>query len=406
MTTNSTARCLRAVLFGSLLAIAGCGADPTASDPATSTPTTPPVAAAPDHGALLGAEPFTDIDTRITGVGATAQRLRYRSTSGIDGSGTEVTGTVFTPAGAPPAGGWPIVTVGHGTTGVTDDCAPSRSPDLLGAIDLVLPLLARGYVVAVSDFEGLGTDRPHPYLEPDTAGYNLIDIVPAARSAVPDTSDRWAALGQSQGGQASWSAAELAPEYGKGTTFVGSADLSPPTDLSSVAAPGEKLTTPQQLFLPLIIAGLQVQHPELDPSAYLHGILADNRDKLESCSAQGTKIDVALRLKPADSAPRSDADRSRMAGWLAERALPKRPAGGPMLVTVDGRDNLVLPEWTRDSVEKACARGDVIQLLTRPDGRHADPRDVPDAVEWIAARFAGAPAPNTCANRTGDSPTG
>ncbi len=398
---------LRPARLGVVLLIAvvsACTADTEApadrSDSVVVSTAGPPVAA-PEHGTLVAAEPVADVDRRVAALGATALRLRYRSTSGVDGSPAEVTGIVFVPAGPAPAGGRSVVTVGHGTTGGTDDCAPSRYPNLLGSIDLVIPLLERGYLVAVSDLDGLGNGRPHPYLEPDTAGYNLIDIVRAAQAAVPETSNRWAALGESQGGQASWSAAELAPGYAAGLDFVGAANLSPAADVSPVAEPGTVLSVPQQMFLPLIVSGLAVSHPELDPDAYLHGALSAQREALVSCTtpAAANKIDIALGLRPADSEPRTPQDRARIGTWLRDRALPKRPAGGPMLVLIDERDNSVRPEWTRAAVERACALGDVIELRSRPDGLHADPRDVPVAVDWVADRFDGVVASTTCPSR-------
>ena len=36
-----------------------------------------------------------------------------------------MTGMVAVPNGTAPAGGWPVVTWGHGTNGMADVCAPS-----------------------------------------------------------------------------------------------------------------------------------------------------------------------------------------------------------------------------------------------------------------------------------------
>lgn len=351
--------------------------------------------AAPDpaeRGLVTAAEPFT-------GEGLSGQKILYRSTSGIDGRGTEVSGTVFVPPGRAPAGGWPVVTVGHPTTGLLDDCAPSRHGNLLGSAGLVRDLLARGYVVAVTDYEGLGTDGPHPYLEPITAGYNLIDAVRAARTLVPDASTRWAAIGVSQGGQAAWAAAERAGRYGDGLEFVGAASLSPPADLSPIVSDGPpNLDVPQQIFLPMLLDGLAVSHPDLDASAYIRGPLADNRDVIRSCTGAlaSRKLSVALNLTPADTLPRSDEDVARMREWLTADALPQQQASGPLLVVVAGRDNLIRPDWTTAAVGRACGQGDVVELRYRPDDVHADAKALPGAVEWISDRFAGVPASSTC----------
>lgn len=387
------------VLLAVAAVAAGCAAPdgtsaPTAAPPAPPAATTTP--AAPDpavRGDVVVAEPFV-------GTGLSGQKILYRSTSGIDGRGTEVSGTVFAPAGQPPPGGWPVVSVGHPTTGLLDDCAPSRYPDLLGSDGMVRDLLARGYVVAVTDYEGLGTDGPHPYLEPKTAARNVIDAVRAARKIVPDTSPRWAAIGVSQGGQASWAAAEQAAPYGDGLEFVGAASLSPPADLSPIVSDGPpKLSVAQQMLLPNLLDGLAVSHPDLDASAYIRGPLADNRDVVRSCRGPlaAQRLSVAMHLTPADTLPRSTEDITRMREWLSRDALPQRPAAGPMLVVIAGRDVLIDADWTLAAVDRACGLGDVIETRHRVDDAHADGRAVPGALDWISGRFTGAPVVNTCA---------
>ncbi|BCN82481.1 lipase family protein [Prescottella equi] len=376
-------------------ALVGCSATADDRTPRTTATQTSQAVAAPDpaeRGLVTAAEPFT-------GEGLSGQKILYRSTSGIDGRGTEVSGTVFVPPGRAPAGGWPVVTVGHPTTGLLDDCAPSRHGNLLGSAGLVRDLLARGYVVAVTDYEGLGTDGPHPYLEPITAGYNLIDAVRAARTLVPDASTRWAAIGVSQGGQAAWAAAERAGRYGDGLEFVGAASLSPPADLSPIVSDGPpNLDVPQQIFLPMLLDGLAVSHPDLDASAYIRGPLADNRDVIRSCTGAlaSRKLSVALNLTPADTLPRSDEDVARMREWLTADALPQQQASGPLLVVVAGRDNLIRPDWTTAAVGRACGQGDVVELRYRPDDVHADAKALPGAVEWISDRLSGVPASSTC----------
>ncbi len=251
------------VVASALLVSVGCGSDasPDVSVTDTSTTTTPSVESSAQRGVVFDSEPFTST-AEVAASGASAVKILYGSTSGIDGRETQVSGTVFTPPGTPPEGGWPIVSIGHGTTGISDDCAPSASPTLFGTIGLVAPFLDSGYVVAVSDFEGLGTPDPHPYLQPDTAAFNVIDAVRAARNVVPDTSTRWATLGLSQGGQASWAAAEEADTYGDGLEFVGAANLSPAADISPIISSDSEvnLSLPQQLLLPYVLEGLS-PHP-------------------------------------------------------------------------------------------------------------------------------------------------
>jgi Secretory lipase len=180
-------------------------------------------------GTLLKATTMPMLDRRLTAMTSVAARIAYSSTSGITHEPTEVTGTVFAPIGRPPEGGWPIIAFGHPTVGILPDCAPSASPTLMNLSSTIMVLIKAGYAVTLSDFQGLGDARTyHPYLDAATAAYNLIDSVRAARKILPDTSDRWVALGISQGAQGSWAANELAAQYGSGLNLVGSVSLSPP----------------------------------------------------------------------------------------------------------------------------------------------------------------------------------
>ncbi len=258
-------RCLLAVLLCAA-ALVGCSATADDRTPRTTATQTSQSVAAPDpaeRGLVTAAEPFT-------GEGLSGQKILYRSTFRHRRAWHRGVGHCVRAARSGARG---RVAGGHRrppTTGLLDDCAPSRHGNLLGSAGLVRDLLARGYVVAVTDYEGPRHRRPHPYLETITAGYNLIDAVRAARTLVPDASTRWAAIGVSQGGQAAWAAAERAGRYGDGLEFVGAASLSPPADLSPIVSDGPpNLDVPQQIFLPMLLDGLAVSHPDLDASAYI-----------------------------------------------------------------------------------------------------------------------------------------
>ncbi|MFE5643612.1 lipase family protein [Rhodococcus sp. NPDC056516] len=389
------------LVASALLVSVACGSDvsPDISVTDTETTTTPPVENSAQRGVVFDSQPFTST-AEVAASGASAVKILYGSTSGIDGRETQVSGTVFTPPGTPPEGGWPIVSIGHGTTGISDDCAPSTSPTLFGTIGLVAPFLDSGYVVAVSDFEGLGTPDPHPYLQPDTAAFNVIDAVRAARNVVPDTSTRWATLGLSQGGQASWAAAEEAETYGDGLEFVGAANLSPAADISPIISSDSEvnLSLPQQLLLPYVLEGLSLTHPELERTDYVRGAFEQNYELLTSCltSRATEKLGLVGKVTPADTRPATAEDADRIHAWLSDVALPRQRASGPMYVVVGTNDNLIRPEWTEAAVERACADGDVIEFHARPGEGHADGAAVPGAVAWVKDRFAGVPAPNTC----------
>ena len=69
-------------------------------------------------------------DQNVPGLHGTVRRVMYHSRS-VMGTDIAVTGLILVPSGSPPAGGFPVVTWAHGTTGIADMCAPS-----LGASDV------------------------------------------------------------------------------------------------------------------------------------------------------------------------------------------------------------------------------------------------------------------------------
>ena len=72
------------------------------------------------------ATPVAYTETDFAGIADESVIMTYKML-GINGKETQATALVFTPEGTPPAKGWPIVAWAHGTTGVADQCAPSRN---------------------------------------------------------------------------------------------------------------------------------------------------------------------------------------------------------------------------------------------------------------------------------------
>ena len=95
--------------------------------------------------------------------GAHAYRVLYWST-GFAGGPIEVSGVIIIPAGVAPPQGRPVLAWAHPTTGVVSRCAPSLAGVFFASVQGLREMPARGYVVAVTDYPGLGTPEVHPYL--------------------------------------------------------------------------------------------------------------------------------------------------------------------------------------------------------------------------------------------------
>ncbi|WP_036460670.1 lipase family protein [Mycobacterium sp. 141] len=357
------------------------------------------------RGTLLQSFEHPKLDFSELPAGSGALTMTYRSISGITGQPTVVSGAVFTPPEPPPPGGWPVIGYAHGTVGVTSDCGPTADPRLFGDLTAVAIQLRQGYAVVFTDYAGLQgaspTDAsdPHPYLEPKSAAFNLIDAVRAARTAVPDLSSRWVALGASQGGETAWAAAEYFAAYGEGTDLLGSAAIAPTLDMSPLvqSAQASTLTTDQRYLYPYIVTGLAGVDKSIKPDDYLHDALRDNRTTLIACRADSLndKGELSSALANSDTRPSSPAAAERLASLLAAYALPQQPTQTPILAIYGGRDDTVPAAWTEVAMGRACALGDTIMRVRIEDAGHTlDPGAV--LGQWLTDRFAGIPATGNC----------
>ena len=122
--------------------------------------------------------------------GAQAWKIAYIS-SDIEGRNTISTGLVVAPVGQAPAEGRPIIAWAHGTTGTAQNCGPSQVLDpvvplneyfLLGGnswtdygIPNVEEFISQGFVVAATDYQGLGGGGKHQYSLANTNGKDLFN---------------------------------------------------------------------------------------------------------------------------------------------------------------------------------------------------------------------------------------
>ena len=310
-----------------------------------------------------------------------------------------VSGSVFTPQGPAPKGGWPVIALGHGTTGINEPCAPSGSASLLGLVDGVVGCVKLGYAVALPDYQGLGSPGVHPYTDARTAGLNMIDSVRALRRTFGDISDRWAAVGGSQGGAAAWAADEQAGTYAPELHLVGAVAYVPAADVSGVVdkAQAGTMTTDKQMIYEMVVESLARLHNDIKRDDFHRGAAANYWDELTACS--GAKVSdrpaAAQTLQPGDLAPSTRAAAERLRDLLEAWALPQQRLSAPLSVAFGGKDSFIDAQWTADAISRACALGGTVVWDLQPDKGHGDV-DIESQLVWLADRFAGKAATNDC----------
>jgi hypothetical protein len=350
-------------------------------------------------GSLVSAVSMNDFSRTNYGRSMRSARVTYRSTSGDDGAPTVVSGTVFTPLGQPPQGGWPVVSFGHGTLGWQENCGPSLSASLLGQDVAIDGFTKRGYAVAMADYQGLGSPGIHPYSDAKTAGLNMIDAVRALRRTFDGVSDRWAALGGSQGGGAAWAANEQAAVYAPELTLVGAVGLSPAADVSGIVnkAMAGTLTTDQGPVLQGILFSLARLHPDLNLDDYRHGAAIRYWDVLSACGGPDVHARTAATkaLGPDDFKPSTPNAADRLRGFLTRWALPQRKLTAPLYVEFAGKDTFIDPQWTRAAIKRACVLGGNVSWHEDPKAGHGDV-EWTASLAWLDDRFQGKRAVDEC----------
>jgi alpha-beta hydrolase superfamily lysophospholipase len=349
-----------------------------------------PFATGTGPGSVVSARTMPGLVWALRSLRPHAARIEYRSTDRASHP-TLVSGSVFTPRGDPPEGGWRVVGLGHGSTGISRSCAPSLAPDLRGSAVFVAAYLRAGYAVALPDYQGLGAPGAHPYLDSGVAGRNLVDAVRALRSVYDDASTRWVAAGISQGGGAAWAANELAASYAPELDLVGSVSVSPAADMSGLVVKAERGTLPpgQSAILQWVLEGLHRTDPDFDLDLYRSGAVVPAWAVLSQCGGDDVARRAATiqRIGPFDLRPHTAAAAADLTTRLSRMAVPQQRASAPMLVVYGAADPFVDPAWTTAAIVRARALGDDVTADLQPGRGHLDV-DGSAVNPWIAARFA------------------
>jgi pimeloyl-ACP methyl ester carboxylesterase len=354
---------------------------------------------------LLAGQPGTLVRQEVIDgapLGATAYRVLYRSI-GMKGEPIFVSGVIIVPQGDPPPEGRPIVAWAHPTSGVTPRCAPSLAIFLFQQIQGLRSFIEHGYVVAATDYPGLGTPETHPYLVGDSEARAVIDSVRVA-STMPGAGGgkRFVVWGHSQGGQASLFTGIIAQTYAPELTLLGVAAAAPATDLvtlmnDDINSVGGKNITAMTLWS---------WHRVYDASL---ADIVDPRamptiDRLARECIEGP-FDLAARQRteqPLEQHFLTVEEPASIEPWhslLEKNSTGTLPPSIPVFLAQGTTDQIIRPEVTQNYMKKLCSAGSKVRMMVLPNIGHGRAAQASTAtvVQWTADRFAGEAAPNDCA---------
>jgi len=348
-------------------------------------------------------QPFLLDPAKASSLVRDSRRVMYRST---DRSGTPiaVTGTVFVPKTAwLGVGKRPVIGYAAGTQGMADRCAPSRQfaegleYESLG----IEGLLARGYAVAMTDYEGLGTAGVHTYMDRVSQGRAVLDAVRAAqRLGISGISQAnpVGLEGYSQGGGAAASAAELAASYAPELKIKGAVVGAVPADLGAVA---EKLDgSLYSAFAFFALRGLAASY-DIDLSPYLNAegratteqveqecvfdLFGHAYKKSKDLSANGQPMSELMKAQP-------------FASIIEAQRIGRTKPAFPVLVTHSRLDDTIPFAVGKAMAKSWCGKGANVRFSANAAPLHVGGM-VPHLAEglpFFEARFAGLPAVSNC----------
>lgn len=325
----------------------------------------------PSPGQWLGSEPLPP----ELGLPGAAQQIRfvYGSSDGV--AGKAVSGAIFFPSGEPPAGGWPIVAWAHGTVGIADHCAPSiagrsqRDAEYLGA------WLREGFAIVATDYQGLGMPGPHPYLDSQGAGRNILDAVRAAQFGIAGLSNRVLIVGQSQGAAAAISAAAMAGQYAPkvgviGTVATGLPNVEVSLSPANLAARKAGAFDPVVAYLMFVAAAERERDPSIDTG---EAILPAAGPLLEAAS-RSCALPLLMQVKAQgltqDKAV-TPAFFTLFRSSLAAMSYPPLRLDRPLFVGIGEADIDTPPAGQIEIADRARAAGSTVETHLCPGLDHS-----------------------------------
>ena len=441
---STAVACLTALLMALALAPGARAATPaTPAAPATTattTTTTPPPPAQDPFYRYTGATPLaklapgTVLKTRtvafhIAGIATpvTTVQLLYRSTTVANQPTTNVTSVLLPPVANPLS---PHL-VGYGS--FYDSLSSSDEPSYVFAgapysssrqlvaeesAAAIAPLLLAGDTVSVADTEG---QNPQFSVGPEYGRLTLDGLRAARNSSATGTQSpatKIALMGYSGGAIATGWAAQLAPSYAPdiesrlvGAT-LGGVLVEPAHNLHYVSG-----STNWAGVIPMALIGIQRAYGvSLAPYLSAYGaqvIAAIQQQGIDQVTKDYPGLTFAQLVKPQYANPDSIPPFVQIANQLilGHAALPKVPllisqgAGG----TADGTsssqpgigpgDGVMIAGDVRSYAREACAAGDPVDYGEYDALTHEETIApwIASTTPWLAARFAGTPAPSDCA---------
>ncbi|CAN5707123.1 lipase family protein [soil metagenome] len=357
-----------------------------------------PEAVAGRPGDLLRAEPLPTLGDHPM------WRILYVSTD-LSGEPIPVTGIIAVPGTDPGPDGVPLLAVGHPTSGVGRQCAPSLilydgSSQMASLYrDTLVPYLDAGFAIVMPDYQGLGAAGDPSYLIGTVEGANILDSIRAARvfDEVELTDDTLLS-GHSQGGHAVAFAVQMAPLYAPDLSISGAVLAAPALDPRGIfddLLQRDVASADTSLIL-FVLSSWDASYGDLSLNQITTPL---GRDLIE------TSIRDACLIQAGLAAGEQSPSQLLLSGVPAEwdaRVAENTPDPArwklPALFVHGDADEVISPSMTGAFVDAACTSDAPVKLLLVPGADHFGVLAAAEQemLSWLIDRTFESPSQGPC----------
>lgn len=356
---------------------------------------TPPANIPAKPGTVIRVEPINN----VTLPNGKAYRVLY-TTLDKDNKPAAASGQFWVSTKPVPAGGRRVLAWAHGTVGTAPKCAPSRSANPLQDTSYWLNVaMDNGYVVAATDYLGLGTPYPPTYLVGRQEARDVVNSVRAVKNFVkePTTKD-WIVYGHSQGGHSAlWTAAlskQLAPEL----NLIATGAAAPAQQLE-VIMQNQWNTAIGWVIGPEALVSFENAYPGRNFRGILSDVASDRLDSLlQQCIAGAGIQGMAINKAGGNFFTTDPITSPAWAKTGLEETPPILPASMPLFMSEGTNDDIVLSGSNALMQVKWCAAGSDMTTQWQGGITHLQVATVggPTFMEWAQGQFAGKNPPRNC----------
>jgi uncharacterized membrane protein HdeD (DUF308 family)/alpha-beta hydrolase superfamily lysophospholipase len=301
----------------------------------------------------------------------------------------------------------PVIAWTHGTTGYAQQCAPTNlpepfpldgvTPDLPAAIDA-------GYIVVGTDYMGLGTEGPHPYLIGEPVARASLDSIRAIKE-IPELNpdNKNFVWGHSQGGGTALWTGQIAKDYAPEIDLQGIIAAAPASDVPSLLDRSKDNPVGKILGSFTITAYSNI-YPDVSFNEYVRPTAQPIvKEMSKRCFSEAETL-VSILTSLIINGPIYSQD--PLSGSFGERLrenIPTKTIETPIFIAQGATDVLVFPDIQESYAAKRCSNGQKLEYKLYEGLDHVGVVEEgspfrADALSWTNDRLAEKPFRDTCSN--------